>query len=203
VLIRLMAGRALSRIGRILPLMPVVCGHRPDRTARCRDGARGVPDATATGSPPPVAPDRRPEGLAMNRLTQALEFQSQALLLRADRQGLLASNIANADTPGYEAREMDFARALREATGTASEPPSPPLAVTDAAHVAQPVFSDETTSTLIWARHSQDAVDRNTVDLDRERASMAENTVKYEAALRFINGSLRTLGDAMKSHNQG
>lgn len=139
----------------------------------------------------------------MNRLTQALEFQSQALLLRADRQSLLASNIANADTPGYEAREMDFARALREATGTAEAPPAPPLAVTNAAHVAQPTFSDETTSTLIWARHSQDAVDRNTVDLDRERASMAENTVKYEAALRFINGSLRTLGDAMKSHTQG
>ena len=46
-------------------------------------------------------------------------------------------------------------------------------------------------------------MDRNTVDLDRERASFAENTVRYEAALRFINGSVRTLTDAMKSPSQG
>ena len=43
----------------------------------------------------------------------------------------------------------------------------------------------------------------NTVDLDRERASFTENTVKYEATLRFINGNVRTMLDAMKSHNQG
>ena len=56
---------------------------------------------------------------------------------------------------------------------------------------------------LLFARYSQDAVDRNTVDLDRERASFADNSVKYEATLRFINGSVRTALDAMKSHNQG
>ena len=57
-------------------------------------------------------------GLYMQRLTDALDFQSQALVLRAERQRLIASNIANADTPGYQAREMDFANALRHATGT-------------------------------------------------------------------------------------
>ena len=55
---------------------------------------------------------------------------------------------------------------------------------------------------LLYARHSQDAVDRNTVDMDRERASFTDNTVKYEATLRFINSSLRSMLDAMKSHNQ-
>ncbi|HEY9026277.1 MAG TPA: flagellar basal body rod protein FlgB, partial [Burkholderiaceae bacterium] len=54
----------------------------------------------------------------MNRLTNSLDFQAQALTLRAERQRLIASNIANADTPGYVARDMDFASALREATGT-------------------------------------------------------------------------------------
>ena len=53
----------------------------------------------------------------INRLTDTLDFQTQALTLRAERQRLIASNIANADTPGYIARDMDFASALKQATG--------------------------------------------------------------------------------------
>ena len=135
-----------------------------------------------------------------NRLTQALDFQSQALTLRAERQRLIASNIANADTPGYQAREMDFANALRQATGRTA--PAGALAATHAAHDAA-VTSLRDEPGLLYARHSQDAVDRNTVDLDRERASFTDNTVKYEATLRFINGSVRSMLEAMKSHNQG
>ena len=68
----------------------------------------------------------------LNRLTDTLDFQAQALSLRSERQRLIASNIANADTPGYVAREMNFAQALKEATGagqpattlTASQPGS-------------------------------------------------------------------------------
>jgi flagellar basal-body rod protein FlgB len=55
---------------------------------------------------------------------------------------------------------------------------------------------------LAYARNSQNSIDRNSVDLDRERATFADNTLRYEAALRFINGSVRTLTDAMKSHTQ-
>ena len=135
----------------------------------------------------------------MQRLTQALDFQSQALVLRAERQRLIASNIANADTPGYQAREMDFANALRQATRTAS---GRELAVTHAGHAAGG-FGPGEVPELLQARRSQDAVDRNTVDLDRERASFADNSVKYEATLRFINGSVRSMLDAMKSANQG
>ncbi|MDH4062587.1 MAG: flagellar basal body rod protein FlgB, partial [Aquincola sp.] len=56
----------------------------------------------------------------IDRLTDTLNFQTQALLLRSERQRLIASNIANADTPGYVARDMDFAAALRQATGQAA-----------------------------------------------------------------------------------
>lgn len=137
-----------------------------------------------------------------NRLTQAIDFQSQALVLRAERQRLIASNIANADTPGYQAREMDFAKALRQATGTAAAGTAPlALATTHAGHNAARVKPGEETD-LLYARHSQDAIDRNTVDMERERASSVDNTIKYEASLRFINGSLRSMLDAMKSHNQ-
>ena len=52
----------------------------------------------------------------MNHLTDGLNFNAQALVLRSERQRLIASNIANADTPGYVARDFNFAQALREAT---------------------------------------------------------------------------------------
>jgi flagellar basal-body rod protein FlgB len=135
----------------------------------------------------------------MQRLTDALEFQTQALVLRAERQRLIASNIANADTPGYVARDMDFARALREATGQAA---AVAPAATQARHL-QVAGGARAESQLLYAQPAQANLDRNSVDMDRERAAFADNTVKYEATLRFINGQVRTMLDAMKSHNQG
>jgi flagellar basal-body rod protein FlgB len=150
----------------------------------------------------------------MQRLTQTLDFQSQALVLRAERQRLLASNIANADTPGYQAREMDFANALRAATGTpgalgqglgsgtGAGVTGTALTTTHPAHGAGD-FAAAEDGGLLYARNSQDSVDKNTVDVDRERASFVDNTVKYEATLRFINSGVRSMLDAMKSPSQG
>ncbi len=146
----------------------------------------------------------------LQRLTGVLDFQSEALVLRAERQRLVASNIANADTPGYVARDFDFAQALRNATaGTAA-----PGATAGAAGstLGSPVAADllaegfgssRAAPALRYARPSQTNLDSNTVDMDRERASFADNALKYESTLRFINGSVRTMLDAMKSHNQG
>ena len=134
----------------------------------------------------------------MQRLTDALDFQAQALVLRAERQRLIASNIANADTPGYVARDMDFARALREATGQAQ---AVAAAVPQPRHLAV-AGGARSEPQLMYTRPAQDNLDRNSVDMDRERAAFADNTVKYEATLRFINAQARTMLDAMKSHNQ-
>ncbi len=136
----------------------------------------------------------------INRLGDSLDFQSQALVLRSERQRLLASNIANADTPGYVARDMDFASALRDATG--SLPPG--LAAAASPGTARfGGFGASTESHLRYAAPSQSNLDGNSVDMDRERASFADNSVKYEATLRFINGHVRTMLDAMKSPQQG
>lgn len=125
-------------------------------------------------------------------LNGQLDFQSQALLLRAERQRVLASNIANADTPGYVARDMDFATALRQATNTVAGE----LAVTQAGHMATGNTRDARTE-LAYAANPQDSVDQNTVDLDRERASFADNAIKYEATLRFINAHVKTMTSAI------
>jgi len=135
----------------------------------------------------------------MNRLTSTLDFHAQALTLRAERQRLIAGNIANADTPGYIARDMDFTKALREATGQAAPGA---MAVTNAGHMSVAAGA-RSEGELLYATGPQDSLDRNTVDLDRERAAFAENAVKYEATLRFINGHMRTMTEAMKSHTQG
>ena len=125
----------------------------------------------------------------IHRLTDALNFQTQALALRSERQRLLAGNIANADTPGFQARDFDFASALRDPTAA------------QRAGVPSPVARAE--AQLRWSLPAQTNLDGNTVDMDRERAAFAENALKYDASLRFINGSIRTLQDAMRSHSQG
>ena len=137
-------------------------------------------------------------------MIQSLDFQSQALVLRSERQRLLASNIANADTPGYVARDMDFRRALLTATGRSAG-----AAATNEgagfAPMAAPSDGDGIVAAddLVYALNSQDGLDNTKVDMERERASWVENSVKYEATLRCINTQARALLDAMKSPSQG
>jgi len=141
----------------------------------------------------------------LNQLTANIDFQAQALQLRSERQRLIASNIANADTPGYQAKDFDFAKALQQATGQSSSgsgslttshlTPMP----THAGHMNLhgQSASKGNSPELQYATPAMTNLDNNTVDMDRERASFADNTVKYEATLRFINGSVRTLTTAI------
>ncbi len=139
----------------------------------------------------------------LNRLNDALDFQGQALLLRSQRQRLIASNIANADTPGFVARDFDFAQALRDATAAlpgshgSAQGLGPGLLRSNTGHLGGGAAGSGT-PTLNYATPSQTNLDRNTVDMDRERAAFADNAVKYEATLRFINGHVRTMLEAIK-----
>ncbi len=75
------------------------------------------------------------------------------------------------------------------------------MAATQPRHLS-PAAGARAEPQLLYASASQNNLDRNTVDMDRERASFADNAVKYEATLRFINSSVRTMLDAMKSPQQ-
>jgi flagellar basal-body rod protein FlgB len=132
----------------------------------------------------------------LNRITDTIDFQAQALNLRSERQRLIASNIANADTPGYVARDMDFTQALRQATG-AQQTGLAPLAVSQTGHIGGAASATSAGRNLTYATAAQTNLDRNTVDMDRERASFADNSVKYEATLRFINSNVRTVLSAI------
>lgn len=134
----------------------------------------------------------------MSRLDDALHFHQTSIGLRSQRQSVLASNIANADTPNYKARDMDFKSALGGALqGRAGSPLA--LSTTASRHIAMSGMA--TVPTLQYRPESQSSVDGNTVDMDSERAAMAENTLHYEASLTFINGLLKTMQSAVS--NQG
>ncbi|HMN92490.1 MAG TPA: flagellar basal body rod protein FlgB [Hydrogenophaga sp.] len=129
----------------------------------------------------------------LEQMTARLDAHGSSLLLRAQRQQLIASNIANADTPGYVARDFDFAAALKQAT---AGPASSAMSLTSQAHM-RPGNADPRRPDLVYALHSQPSMDGNTVDLDRERASFVDNAVRYETTLRFINGHVKTMLSAI------
>jgi flagellar basal-body rod protein FlgB len=125
-----------------------------------------------------------------DKLDQLLGTQSAALTMRVKRQQLIASNIANADTPGYKAVDVDFRRAMKNVLERAqsASAASPPAASTSA-------FAGIATQLRV---PQQVAADANTVDMDVERARFAENAVRYEAALKFLNGQIKTLLSAIQ-----
>ena len=123
-----------------------------------------------------------------------LDFQGHALVLRSQRQQVLASNIANADTPGYIGREFNFAQKLMQATGQGAAADAG-VQSTHAAHM--PMSTQGLSTQELYAMPSQNSADKNTVDMDRERASFSDNALHYEATLRFLNGNVRTLLSAI------
>ena len=134
----------------------------------------------------------------INQLNDALGFQQRALSLRAYRQEVLASNIANADTPHYKARDIDFKASLQGALGGKDlRVGQVDLARTSAGHLSA-AGSAPGGARLLYRTESQSSVDGNTVDMDVERAAFAENATQYEAGITFINSLLRTLQTAMQ-----
>lgn len=131
-----------------------------------------------------------------NRIDDALRFQQAALGLRAQRQQLIASNIANADTPNYKARDVDFKSALTSALGGKGGGQIP-LAQTSAKHL-QAAGNTALNSHVQYRAEIQSSADGNTVNPDIERAQFAENAVQYEATLTFINSQLRGLQSAIQ-----
>lgn len=134
----------------------------------------------------------------INQIQDALGFHQKALSLRAYRQELLAANIANADTPHYKARDIDFKASLQSALGGKGAMGGPVQLTRTAAGHLPAAGSAPGGARLLYRTESQSSVDGNTVDMDVERAAFAENAIQYEASLTFINGMLRTLQSAMQ-----
>ncbi|MBD3892597.1 flagellar basal body rod protein FlgB [Hydrogenophaga sp.] len=130
----------------------------------------------------------------LEKMTARLDFHAQSLLLRSQRQQVIASNIANADTPGFIARDFDFAQALQNASGGATRMGA---STTHTRHMPLAVAQRGAVE-MVYTQQTQPSLDGNSVDLDRERANFIDNTIRYESTLRFINGHVRTMLSAIQ-----
>lgn len=128
--------------------------------------------------------------MAIN-FNSALGIHPQALMLREQRSEVLAANLANADTPNYKARDLDFKSVLQQ-----SMPSKPVLERTQAGHLApqQQLLG----ANLMYRNPSQVSLDGNTVESHIEQAKYAENALQYQASLTFINDHLAGLMTALK-----
>ena len=134
----------------------------------------------------------------LDRIDRELAFSRNALNLRVYRQELIASNIANADTPHYKARDIDFKSALGKVLS--GQTPQAPLGLATTAPAHLDGEKNNALSALSQYRTEyQSAVDGNTVNMDVERASFAENSIQVEALLTFINGNFKKLQSALQS----
>lgn len=126
------------------------------------------------------------------KLDDAFGIHEQALKLRARRAEVLAGNIANADTPGYKARDFDFKQVLKQQVEQ-----SPRLQVTNSHHI-QTDNGIVPAGTMGYRTPTQPSLDGNTVDSQREHSAYAANALEYQASLRFLSGNIQKLKMAIK-----
>lgn len=127
----------------------------------------------------------------MDRLDQFFGVHGQALQLRSARMGLIASNIANAATPNYKARDLDFVAALSEERG-------PQLARTARGHLPA-IGGGPGSDAAVWYRQPlQPSLDGNTVELATEQLQFAETALRYRSTIGILNSRIQGLTSALK-----
>lgn len=132
-------------------------------------------------------------------INQQFDLHTRVLGLANQRLELLADNVANADTPNYKARDIDFRAAMASATGGNGLPGAGgelPMAAPRAGHIRIGGESPNTTTPL-YRVPEQPSLDGNTVDSQKENAAIAETSVRYQATLTFLSSRIRGLRDAL------
>lgn len=125
-------------------------------------------------------------------LDKTLGTHEQGLLLRTQRAEIIASNIANADTPGYKARGMDFQQALNQATSAQKHS----MARTHDKHFK--MESELTNAQGYRVPNQPDTGDGNTVDIQVERNLYLQNQLEYQASFQFLNSKIMGIKKALK-----
>lgn len=133
----------------------------------------------------------------LDRIDQELAPLRTAANLRTYRQELLASNIANADTPNYKARDIDFKSAFANALSDRANAGA--LTKTDPRHLSGAAGNAPYGAKIMYRTEYQGAVDGNTVNMDIERSAFTENAVQVEAALTFLRLRFAQLQAAMQN----
>ncbi|MEE1949796.1 flagellar basal body rod protein FlgB [Pseudomonas alcaligenes] len=126
----------------------------------------------------------------------ALGIHENALNFRAQRAEVLANNIANADTPNYKARDLDFATVLAEQSEKQGGKPFG-LNRTDSQHIAADGIQLADPG-LRYRTPFHPSIDQNSVDMQQEQANYAENAVQFQASFTFLNSKFKGLIGALR-----
>ena len=126
----------------------------------------------------------------MNKISAHLDFHAQALALRSRRNEVLASNIANAATPNFKARDLDFDAEIRHHIGAG------PLRTTDDQHL--PTMVNPVRDRMLFRDPINPSMDGNTVEMAVEQMEFSENSLRYISSLNFLNKRLGGLMTAIK-----
>ncbi len=136
----------------------------------------------------------------LNKIDKELAFVQSALDLRARRQEILASNLANSDTPNYKAQDLDFASALRSAMGVnGGQGASLNLQRTNSRHLDGAGAGSNASASIKFRSTVQPSLDGNTVDVNVERAQFTDNAIHYQFLLDRASGAFSTLKLAVGS----
>ena len=131
--------------------------------------------------------------MALN-IDKALGIYPHTLELRVKRAELIANNIANQDTPGFKAQDINFKSLLQEATSASN---ASQAMKTDSAH--QNGFIDFSGAESIQYRlPSQPSIDGNTVNSEVEKAEYAKNSLRFQTSFLFLNGAIKAIKDAIR-----
>lgn len=128
-------------------------------------------------------------------IDSAFGIHAQAMQLRSRRAELLATNLANSDTPNYKARDVDFKSVLKDAAGAQS---GEQLRVTHNRHMAHPRPDESAAGSVAYRVPEQPSLDGNTVDPQVEKAAFLQNAVSYQASVRFLDSRVRGLIGALR-----
>lgn len=126
---------------------------------------------------------------------KALGIHEKALSFRAQRAEVLANNIANADTPNYKARDLDFSEVLAAQSAGSQKGATPQRS--NERHIPLDTVSLSTAG-LNYRAVSQASIDQNTVDMQVEQASYAENAVQFQASFTLLNNKFKGLMSALR-----
>jgi len=132
------------------------------------------------------------EGSKLINFDKALGIHVQALDVYSQRAKILASNVVNADTPGFKARDIDFRSVLNQQSGQSVR-----LEATEYDHMQEP-GSVGSQPTLLYRTAMQPSLDGNTVDSQTEIAAFSENALRYQTTLQLLSGKFKGMIAALK-----
>ncbi len=133
----------------------------------------------------------------IDRISADLQFYQTALSVRQERQEVLASNIANADTPHYKARDFNFATAMQQALSDRQRLGDTHLTLTSTRHIPAQAHSPAPQH-LQYRVPVQPSIDGNTVEMDVERMQFADNTMHYQSSLNLLSQRIKGLMAALQ-----